>query len=313
MFDTIIIGAGPAGMSAALYLLREGKKVLLIEKETIGGQIAESPRLENYPSIKSISGMDFASNLFDQISSLGVEFDLDEVIAVNKLEERHFKVKTNYNEYESKSIIIATGCKHRKLGLPNEEKLTGKGVSYCAVCDGAFYQGKDVCLIGDANTAVQYAISLSSICKSVTIVTLFDKFFADEILISKLKTLQNVKIYHDFASKELIGEHNLEGVKFVNTKTNQEMVINCEGLFVAIGQIPDNNRFSSLVDLQNGFIVTDESKQTKTPGVYAVGDCTVKRIRQVVTATSDGALAAIACEKYIDSLEKPNSPRIPLA
>lgn len=299
MFDTIIIGAGPAGMSAALYLLRQGKKVLLLEKETIGGQISESPRLENYPSIKSISGLDFSSNLFDQISSLGVEFDLDEVISIDKIEERHFKVKTTYNEYESESVIIATGCKHRKLGIENEDKFIGKGISYCATCDGAFYQGKDVCLIGDANTALQYAISLSSICKSVTIVTLFDKFFGDEILVNKLKTLQNIKIYHEFASKELLGKDELSGVRFVNTKTGQEMIVSCDGLFVAIGQIPDNEKFASLVELKNGFIVVDEAKQTRTTGLFAVGDCTDKKIRQVVTATNDGAIAAISCEKYL--------------
>lgn len=299
MFDTIIIGAGPAGMSAALYLLRQGKKVLLLEKETIGGQISESPRLENYPSIKSISGLDFSSNLFDQISSLGVEFDLDEVISIDKIEEKHFKVKTTYNEYESESVIIATGCKHRKLGIENEDKFIGKGISYCATCDGAFYQGKDVCLIGDANTALQYAISLSSICKSVTIVTLFDKFFGDEILVNKLKTLQNIKIYHEFASKELLGKDELSGVRFVNTKTGQEMIVSCDGLFVAIGQIPDNEKFASLVELKNGFIVVDEAKQTRTTGLFAVGDCTDKKIRQVVTATNDGAIAAISCEKYL--------------
>lgn len=299
MFDTIIIGAGPAGMSAALYLLRQGKKVLLLEKETIGGQISESPKLENYPSIKSISGLDFSSNLFDQISSLGVEFDLDEVISLDKIEERHFKVKTAYNEYESESVIIATGCKHRKLGIENEDKFIGKGISYCATCDGAFYQGKDVCLIGDANTALQYAISLSSICKSVTIVTLFDKFFGDEILINKLKTLQNINIYHEFASKELLGKDELSGVRFVNTKTGQEMIVSCDGLFVAIGQIPDNEKFASLVELKNGFIIVDEAKQTRTTGIFAVGDCTDKNIRQVVTATNDGAIAAISCEKYL--------------
>lgn len=299
MFDTIIIGAGPAGMSAALYLLRQGKKVLLLEKETIGGQISESPRLENYPSIKSISGLDFSSNLFDQISSLGVEFDLDEVISIDKIEEKHFKVKTTYNEYESESVIIATGCKHRKLGIGNEDKFIGKGISYCATCDGAFYQGKDVCLIGDANTALQYAISLSSICKSVTMVTLFDKFFGDEILVNKLKTLQNIKIYHEFASKELLGKDELSGVRFVNTKTGQEMIVSCDGLFVAIGQIPDNEKFASLVELKNGFIVVDEAKQTRTTGLFAVGDCTDKKIRQVVTATNDGAIAAISCEKYL--------------
>ncbi len=302
MFDTIIIGAGPAGMSAALYLLRENKKVLLLEKETIGGQIAESPRLENYPSIKEISGLDFSNNLFDQITSLGVEFDLDEVASVQKLEEKHFLVKTKYSEYEGKSIIIATGCKHRKLGLENEDKLIGHGISYCAVCDGAFYKEKDVILIGDANTALQYAISLSSTCNKVTIATLFDKFFADKILIDKLKELKNITIFHNLSSKKLIGENELQAIEFVNTKTNEIVTIPADGAFIAIGQVPDNEKFANLVDLENGFILVDENKQTKTKGVFAVGDCIKKKIRQVITATSDGAIAALTSARYIDNL-----------
>ena len=302
MFDTIIIGAGPAGMSAALYLLRENKKVLLLEKEAIGGQIAESPRLENYPSIKEISGMDFSANLFDQITSLGVEFDLDEVTSIQKIEEKHFLVKTKYSEYEGKSIIIATGCKHRKLGLENEDKLIGHGISYCAVCDGAFYKGKDVILIGDANTALQYAISLSSICNKVTIATLFDKFFADQILIDKLKELKNVTIFHNLSSKKLIGESELKAIEFVNTKTNEIITIPADGVFIAIGQVPDNEKFANLADLENGFILVDENKQTKTKGVFAVGDCIKKKVRQVITAASDGAIASLSSAKYIDSL-----------
>ncbi len=302
MFDTIIIGAGPAGMSAALYLLRENKKVLLLEKEAIGGQIAESPRLENYPSIKEISGMDFSANLFDQITNLGVEFDLDEVTSIQKIEEKHFLVKTKYSEYEGKSIIIATGCKHRKLGLENEDKLIGHGISYCAVCDGAFYKGKDVILIGDANTALQYAISLSSICNKVTIATLFDKFFADQILIDKLKELKNVTIFHNLSSKKLIGESELKAIEFVNTKTNEIITIPADGVFIAIGQVPDNEKFANLADLENGFILVDENKQTKTKGVFAVGDCIKKKVRQVITAASDGAIASLSSVRYIDSL-----------
>ena len=302
MFDTIIIGAGPAGMSAALYLLRENKKVLLLEKEAIGGQIAESPRLENYPSIKEISGMDFSANLFDQITNLGVEFDLDEVTSIQKIEEKHFLVKTKYSEYEGKSIIIATGCKHTKLGLENEDKLIGHGISYCAVCDGAFYKGKDVILIGDANTALQYAISLSSICNKVTIATLFDKFFADQILIDKLKELKNVTIFHNLSSKKLIGESELKAIEFVNTKTNEIITIPADGVFIAIGQVPDNEKFANLADLENGFILVDENKQTKTKGVFAVGDCIKKKVRQVITAASDGAIASLSSVRYIDSL-----------
>ncbi|HBX25681.1 MAG TPA: thioredoxin-disulfide reductase, partial [Firmicutes bacterium] len=215
---------------------------------------------------------------------------------------KHFLVKTKYSEYEGKSIIIATGCKHRKLGLENEDKLIGHGISYCAVCDGAFYKGKDVILIGDANTALQYAISLSSICNKVTIATLFDKFFADQILIDKLKELKNVTIFHNLSSKKLIGESELKAIEFVNTKTNEIITIPADGAFIAIGQVPDNEKFANLADLENGFILVDENKQTKTKGVFAVGDCIKKKVRQVITAASDGAIASLSSVRYIDSL-----------
>ena len=176
MYDIIVIGGGAAGMTAALYSLRSGKSVLLLEKETIGGQIANSPRVENFPSIKEIAGNEFSDNLFDQILSLGAEFELDNVTGIEKVNNT-FVVKAEYNTYESKAIILATGLKHRKINIPNEDELIGKGVSYCAVCDGAFYKDEDVCLVGDGNTALQYALLLSNYCKKVYLCTLFDKFF----------------------------------------------------------------------------------------------------------------------------------------
>jgi len=191
--DVIIIGGGPAAMTAALYLLRAGKKVSLFEKENYGGQIAESPRLENFPSIKAISGMDFSSNLYDQIEALGADLDFAEVEKVEQI-EGGFKVTTNYGEKTAKAAIIATGVKHRKLGNTREEELTGHGVSYCAVCDGAFYNGEDVVLIGDANTALQYAIMLAEKCTKVTVCTLFDRFFADDILVKFLHNEREAKI-----------------------------------------------------------------------------------------------------------------------
>ena len=299
IYDSIIIGGGPAGMTAALYLLRAGKKPLIIEKEAFGGQIAESPKLENFPSIKSISGLDFSSQPFDQITELGAEFELEEVEGVSK-EGDLFKVTTNYGEHLAKTVIVAAGCKHRKLGLPNEEKLTGKGISYCAVCDGAFYNGKDVLLIGDANTALQYAIMLSEKCTKVTVATLFDHFFADPILVEKLLQIKNVEIFHELNAVELLGESELTGVRFENTKTKEEVIINCDGCFIAIGQVPANEAYANLVDLQKGFIITDETMATKTPGLYAAGDCRVKGMRQVITATNDGAIAAMSAVSYLN-------------
>ena len=299
IYDSIIIGGGPAGMTAALYLLRAGKKPLIIEKEAFGGQIAESPKLENFPSVKSISGLDFSSQLFDQITELGAEFELEEVEGVTK-EGDLFKVSSNYGDHFAKTVIVAAGCKHRKLGLPNEDKLTGKGISYCAVCDGAFYNDKEVLLIGDANTALQYAILLSETCTKVTVATLFDHFFADPILVEKLLQIKNVGIFHELNAVELLGDGELTGVRFENTKTKEEVIINCDGCFIAIGQVPANEIYAELVDLQKGFILTDETMATKTPGLYAAGDCRVKGMRQVITATSDGAIAAMSAVNYLN-------------
>ncbi len=293
MFDCIIIGAGPAGMTAALNLLRDNKKVLILEKANFGGQIANAPRVENIPSIKEISGLDFSSNLFDQILALGVEFDLDEIKSIKK-ENDIFVLQGNYTTYESQSVLVATGVKHRPMGLSNEEKLIGKGVSYCAVCDGAFYDGKDVCIIGDANTALQYTFSLSNIAKKVYLYTLFDKFFADKILVDRLKDKDNVIIKHNLLLKELKEENDtLKSLLFEDTTTSKLEELYVDGVFIAIGQIPSNEIFNELVTLNKGFIVTDERMNTKTKGLFAAGDCRDKDYRQVVTAQADGSIAAI--------------------
>ncbi len=298
MHDVIIIGAGPAGLSAALYLLRSNLDVLLIEKEGIGGQIAKSPRLENYPAIESISGMEWADKLFNQIDNLGVHFDFGEVTTIKKLGEAHFQVDYGTIE-ESKAVIIASGVSHRNLGLPKEEQFVGHGLSYCATCDGAFYKDQDVLVVGDGNTAVQYAISLANLCKKVTICTLFDKFFADEIIVQRMESLPNVVIRHNLESKELLGEKELTGVRFLNKESGEMETLNADGVFVAIGQVPHNEAFAPLVDLEKGFITVDEDMQTKTPGLFAAGDCRAKKTRQVVTAVSDGAIAAVSAEKYL--------------
>lgn len=300
--DTIVIGCGPAGMTAALYLLRAGKKVIILEHEAIGGQIAESPRLENFPSIKQISGSQFADKLFDQISDLGVRFEFESAQSIEKIEEG-YRVVTEYGAFTAKTIVIATGCKHRHLGIEREEELTGHGISYCAVCDGAFYKGKDVVLIGDANTALQYAIQLSSGCKHVYVCTLFDKFFADDILVKSMLKIDNISYRHNLNTVSFLGGNELTGVIFEDTQTKERIQYDCAAAFIAIGQIPDNEKFSSWVDLDRGFIKTDDYMRTKTEGIYAVGDCRVKNMRQVITATSDGAIAAIAIANYLNSLQ----------
>ena len=300
--DAIIIGGGPAAMTAALYLLRAGKSVLLLEKEAFGGQIAKSPRLENYPSIKRISGLEWSDQLFDQIYSLGAEFEMEEALSIEK-KDGLFYIKTNYGEHIGKTVIIASGVEARKLNAPGEDKLLGKGVSYCAVCDGDFFSGKDVVLIGDANTALQYALLLADKCSHVFIATLFDKFFADDILIKAMKKVPNISYEHNLSTLSFNGEEELKSITFENTQTKEKKEVPCAGAFVAIGQIPNNDRYSNLVDLEKGFIRIDERMQTKTPGLYAAGDCRVKNMRQVVTAINDGAIAAIEAANYLNTLD----------
>ena len=301
MFDTIIIGCGPSGMTAALYLLRANKSVLLLEKEGIGGQIAESPRLENYPSIPSISGSEFADKLFSQIQDLGAEFEFAEALEIQK-EGDTYIVKTDGDAYSARSVILANGCKHRKLGLEREEELTGHGISYCATCDGAFFRDQNVVVIGDANSALQYAIALSEICKHVQIMTLFDRYFADPILVKRVQENPKISAEHEWSAIRFEGNNDLTGVTFQNTKTKEIQTIPCQGCFIAIGQIPHNDAYVSFVDLNRGFIVTDENMATKTPGLFACGDTRVKKVRQVATAIGDGANAAMNCLAYLSSL-----------
>ena len=299
MIDIIVIGGGAAGMTAALYALRSGKSVLVLEKENFGGQIANSPRVENFPSIKEISGVDLSSNMFDQICSLGAEFELEDVVGVEKVDD-HFVVTTDYNEYQSSAVIIASGVHHRKIGVEGEDELVGKGVSYCAVCDGAFYKDQDVVLIGDANTALQYALLLSNYCKSVHICTLFDHFFGEDILVKRIKERENIKVTHNLSLQKFNYGDSLESLDFMDTQTKEMINIPCAACFIAIGQVPNNERFANLVELDHGYIVTDDACKTATSGVFAAGDCRSKKIRQLTTAVADGAIAAVEAVNYID-------------
>ena len=300
MFDVVVIGAGVAGMTAALNARRGGKTVLLIEQETIGGQIAVSPRVENIPSIKEISGEQYSSMLFEQISDLGVDFELEKVLSINK-EDNIFKITTDYNVHEAKTVIIACGVKPRHIGVEREEELIGKGVSYCAVCDGAFFKGEDVALIGDANTALQYALQLSSYCNHVYICALFDHLFADDILCQRVKNTENISIDYEIELKQFVGEDSLTGLIFENTKTHEIKKYDVKAAFIAIGQIPDNDRYANLVELDKGYIVTNELMETKTEGLYAAGDCRKKTFRQVVTAENDGMIAALRAINYLNA------------
>lgn len=301
-YDIIVMGGGPAGMTAALYALRNNKTVLILEKEAFGGQIATSPRLENYPTIESISGSEWADRLFEQVTKLGAAFELEEVEEISKNNEL-FTVKTNYNCYFSRAVIVANGVKPRKLGLPNEDDLIGKGISYCAVCDGPFYKDKEIYLIGDANTALQYALLLTNYCPKIHMLTLFDKLFGDQILIDrvmsepKIDITQNVSVIN-FGEKD----GQLESITIENTKTHEKKTIMTENCFVAIGQVPQNEVLNNLIKLDKGFIVTNELMETEVPGLFAAGDTRVKVNKQVITACNDGAVAAMSAVKYLNTL-----------
>lgn len=300
MIDVIVIGGGPAGITAALYVARSGKTVKLLERESFGGQIAMSPRVENYPSIKSISGVELIDRMVDQAIDAGVDVDVEDVIKLEKNGDT-FIVTTEYSTYETSSIIIASGATHRKIVCENSDKFEGKGISYCAVCDGSFYENEDVCLIGDGNSALQYALQLSNYCRKVYVVTLFDKFFGEKSVEKLLYGRSNVEIIHNSELVFLGGDDELEFCRFYKKDENRYFEVNCKGLFVAIGQIPHNDVFNEFVDLdEQGFILTDENLQTKTPGLYAAGDCRRKVLRQVTTAVSDGSIAAVSACRFIE-------------
>lgn len=304
MYDIIIIGAGAAGMTSALYALRNGKKVLVLEGESLGGQIATSPRLENFPSIKEISGEAFADNLYEQIDALGAEVEIEKAVRIEKRAEGDFVVHTEYGQYEGRSVIIAAGVKHKHLKTKHDrEDLVGKGVYYCAVCDGPFYKGQEVALVGDANTALQYALLLSGYCKKVYMYTLFDKFFGDANLVKAVRAKENIEVRPDTSVVDFIGEEELKAIEYTDKDGNlcrQEI----PAVFVAIGQVPDNGAFANVADLDEaGYIVADESCKTRTPGVFVAGDCRTKAVRQVSTAVSDGAIAATNASLYLESLE----------
>ena len=303
MYDIIVVGGGAAGMTACLYSLRNGKTVLLLESESIGGQIATSPRLENYPSIKEISGEQFADNLFEQITTLGADFEIEKVVGIEK-NGGIFTVKTEYREYQAKSVIIAAGVKHKHLRTKSErDDLVGKGVYYCAICDGAFYKGKEVMVIGDANTALQYALLLSSYCKKVYLYTLFDRLFGDNSLQKAALAKDNIEWVKEVAVTDFIGDTELKSVEYKD-KDGNIRYHEIPAVFVAIGQIPDNKAFSNLVDLdKEGYIVADETCKTRTEGLFVAGDCRTKSVRQVITAVADGGVAATNASLYLESLE----------
>ncbi len=302
MHDIVIVGAGPAGLTAALYGLRADKSVLVIEKETFGGQITFSPKVENYPSVMQMSGNEFAEKMLDQVLSHGADIELAKVEKIVK-NDGYFTVVTDGSSFEGKTVIIAAGSKHRHLGLEREEEFIGEGISFCAVCDGAFYNGREVAVIGGGNNALQEAVMLSEYCKKVYVIQNLAVMTGEGRLVSKLSEKENVSFIFNSIVTDIIGEGKLEGIKIKNTEDGSVSDIMLDGVFVAIGQVPENEAFADMAELnERGYIDAGEDCLTKTEGVFVAGDCRSKSIRQITTATADGAVAALAACRYIDSL-----------
>ena len=302
MYDIIVIGGGPAGMTAALYALRNGKSVLVLEKHGFGGQITYSPKVENYPGTIQMSGNEFADKLLEQILALGAEVELEKAVSVEEA-NGHKLVKTEEgNAFESMAVVIATGVKHRMLGLPGENELVGNGISFCAVCDGDFFSGQTVCVAGGGNSALQEAILLAEKCKQVIILQDLPELTGETTLQTILRSRSNVTIE---TNRKIVGVQagadGLTGVTVADRITGAERTIPAEGLFIAIGLIPENGPFASLADLnQYGYFASGEDCLTRTPGVYVAGDCRSKSIRQLTTACADGAVAALAACRYVN-------------
>ena len=302
MYDIIVIGGGPAGMTAALYALRNGKSVLVLEKHGFGGQITYSPKVENYPGTIQMSGNEFADKLLEQILALGAEVELEKAVAVEEA-DGHKLVRTEEgNAFEAMAVVIATGVKHRMLGLPGEAELVGNGISFCAVCDGAFYAGQEVAMIGGGNSALQEALLLSEVCTKVTVVQNLAGFTGEKKLADALLEKENVTaIFNTVVVGYQQENGQLTGLELKNQETGEETQIRVDGAFLAVGLKPENEAFAPLADLNDwGYFDSLENCTTKTPGVFVAGDCRSKNIRQVVTAAGDGAIAAMAACRYLD-------------
>ncbi|MBR6774022.1 MAG: FAD-dependent oxidoreductase [Clostridia bacterium] len=297
MYDIIIVGGGPAGLTAALYARRANKSVLVIEKAVYGGQITYSPKVENIPGFIELSGNEFAEKLVDQVLAQGADTEFCEVTSIIDGDVK--TVVTDSGEFTAKAVIIATGAKHRMLGLDREEQFVGNGVSFCAVCDGAFYKDKVVGVVGGGNSALQEALLLSDLAQKVYVFQNLDYFTGEAKLVEQLTAKANVEIHLGCVVTKMYGEDELDGVT-VNEK-GEEKKFDLDGLFVAIGLIPQNDAFSNVLNLNAwGYADVDESCRAQTKGIFVAGDCRSKKIRQVATAASDGAIAALAACDYVD-------------
>ena len=302
MYDILIVGGGPAGLTAAVYGLRAGKSVLVIEKSAFGGQIAFSPKVENIPGTQVISGAAFAEQLTEQALALGADVELEKVVRIEKTADGFVVSTEEGSTYESKTVILAVGVKHRTLGLENEQELIGKGISFCAVCDGAFYTDQDVAMVGGGNSALQEALLLSEVCHHVTVVQNLADFTGERTLADALLAKANVTVHFNTVVTAYDSDNgSLCGLQLHNRQTDEDIAIRVDGAFLAVGLIPENEPFAALADLNGwGYFDTDEACVTKTEGLFVAGDCRSKTIRQVVTASADGAVAAMAACRYLD-------------
>jgi thioredoxin reductase (NADPH) len=302
MKDLIVIGAGPAGMTAALYALRAGKSVLLIECEAFGGQITQSRRVENYPGIADISGMDLADRMVSQVMSLGAEIEVGRVLEI-RTEGTAKTVVSENGEFTARAVILATGVRHRKLGVPGEEALIGKGISFCAICDGAFFRDREVAVLGGGNTAVQDALLLAETSSRVYLIHRRDGFRAEQTLMERVYANEKITVLTDTVVTEIRGEDTVDALLLKNVKTGETSVLAVAGLFEAIGSVPQNEAFANVIALDgDGYIDAGEDCRTTAEGIFAAGDCRRKEIRQLTTATADGSVAGLAAVEYLNTL-----------
>lgn len=301
MYDILIIGGGPAGLTAAIYAARAGKRTAILEREAAGGQIVSAPLVENYPGAPSVSGAELAGRMRAQAEALGAELLYTEAAGLEKT-QTGFRVLCTDGTREARTVILATGASHRRLGLPGEELLTGCGVSYCALCDGAFYEGADVAVVGGGETALQDALFLASTCRSVTLIHRRDSFRAGAQLVSRAERQENIHILRGRTVEKLLwSDEALQGLLLTNLKTGQTERLDVEGLFVAVGQVPQSAPFADAVAEENGYYLAGEDTKTSLPGVFAAGDGRRKQVRQLTTAVSDGTAAAIAACRYLEA------------
>ena len=303
MYDIVIVGAGPAGLTAAIYARRANRSVLLLDQGAFGGQITFSPKVENYPGFPSVSGTELADSFVEQALSQGADVEVEKAVEIRDEGDRKVVVTEEGSSYECRAVILALGARHRHLGLENEEKFIGEGISFCAVCDGAFYQNKTVALIGGGNSALQEAILLSETCKKVFVVQNLDFLTGEKRLEEILRRRENVEIITGCVVSAIPDGDAFHAVTLKKVATGEEEDLAVDGMFVAIGLVPENGAFASFADLDEaGYFDSDEGCLTKTRGVFVAGDCRRKAVRQVTTATADGATAAVAACRYLDTL-----------